>query len=217
MKTPTLCLISLITLLLPASLQARAWKEAGSDRTLEGEYVKTEGDQVVIRKTGGNTVKIALSKLSDEDQKFVADKAAPKEDAAASDKDVFKWETDFELAKKRAKEEKKDMLLDFNGSDWCGWCIKLKKEVFDMPAFQEYAKKNLIMVDLDYPHQKVLPEKEKAQNEKLQQEYQIQGFPTIILLNSKGREVARTGYQEGGPDKYVEHVKGLLKGKKEKE
>ena len=67
------------------------------------------------------------------------------------------------------------------------------------------------MVELDFPKKTPLEEKLKEQNEKLQEEYKIQGFPTIILLNSKGREVARTGYQEGGPDKYVEHVKGLLK------
>ena len=209
MKTPALCLISLISVILPATLHARAWKEAGSDRTLEGDYVRTEGEQVVIRKAGGTTVKIALAKLSEEDQKFVAAQAAPKEEAA--DKDVFKWETDFELAKQRAKDEKKDLLVDFTGSDWCGWCIRLKKEVFDQPAFQEYAKKNLIMVELDYPRKKVLPEKEKKQNEELAKKYEIQGYPTILLLNSKGREVARTGYQEGGPEKYIEHVKELLK------
>ena len=209
MKAPAFGFISLIALILPATLQARAWKEASSDRSIEGDYVRTEGEQVVIRKSGGTTVKIALSKLSEEDQKFVAAQAAPKEEAV--DKDVFKWETDFELAKKRAKEEKKDILVDFTGSDWCGWCIKLKKEVFDQTGFQEYAKKNLIMVELDYPRKKELPAAEKEQNAKLAKEYEIEGYPTILLLNSKGREVARTGYQEGGPEKYIEHVKELLK------
>lgn len=209
MKAPTLSLISLIAVILPATLQARSWKEAGSDRTLEGDYVRTEGEQVVIRKVGGTTVKVALSKLSEEDQKFVTTQAAPKEGAAG--KDVFKWETDFELAKQRAKDENKAILVDFTGSDWCGWCIKLKKEVFDQAAFQEYAKTNLIMVELDYPRKKVLPEKEKKQNEELAKKFEIEGYPTILLLNSKGREVARTGYQEGGPEKYIEHVKGLLK------
>jgi len=209
MKTPTLCLISLISAILPATLHARPWKEAASDRTLEGDYVRTEGDQVIIRKAGGSTVKIALSKLSAEDQKFVAEQTPAKEEAV--DKDVFKWETDFELAKQRAKDEKKDLLVDFTGTDWCSWCIKLKKEVFDQPAFQEYAKKNLIMVELDYPRKKVLPEKLKKQNAELAEKYEIQGYPTILLLNSKGREVARTGYQEGGPEKYIDHLKSLLK------
>ena len=211
MKTPAFCLISLISVILPATLQARPWKEAGSDRSLEGDYVRTEGDQVVIRKSGGSTIKIALSKLSAEDQKFVSTQAPAKEDAAAVDKDVFKWETDFELAKQRAKDEKKDMLVDFTGSDWCGWCIKLKQEVFDQPAFQEYAKKHLIMVELDYPRKKVLPDKEKKQNTELAEKYEIQGYPTILLLNSKGREVARTGYRKDGPEEYIEHLKRLLK------
>jgi thioredoxin-related protein len=209
MKTPALSLISLISVILPTTLQARPWKEAASDRTLEGDYVRTEGDQVIIRKTGGSTFKIALSKLSEEDRKFVAEQAPAKEEAV--DKDVFKWETDFELAKQRAKDEKKDLLVDFTGTDWCSWCIKLKKEVFDQPAFQEYAKKNLIMVELDYPRKKVLPEKLKEQNKELAEKYEIQGYPTILLLNSKGREVARTGYQEGGPEKYIDHLKSLLK------
>jgi thioredoxin-related protein len=210
MKTPAICLISLISGLLPATLQARSWKEAGSDRTLEGDYVRTEGDQVVIRKAGGTTVKITLSKLSEEDQKFAGEQQpAAKEEA--TDKDVFKWETDFELAKQRAKDEKKDILVDFTGTDWCSWCIKLKKEVFDQPAFQEYAKKNLIMVELDFPRKKVLDEKLKKQNAELAEKYEVQGYPTILLLNSKGREVARTGYQEGGPEKYIDHVKELLK------
>jgi thioredoxin-related protein len=209
MKAPVFCLLPLISAILPATLQAKTWREAGSDRTVEGDYVRTEGEQVVIRKPSGTTFKIALSKLSEEDQKFVAAQAPAKE--AAADKDVFKWETDFELAKQRAKDEKKDILVDFTGTDWCSWCIKLKKEVFDQPAFQEYAKKNLIMVELDFPRKKVLDEKLKKQNAELAEKYEVQGYPTILLLNSKGREVARTGYQEGGPEKYIEHVKELLK------
>ena len=209
MKAPVICLLSLLSAILPATLHAKTWKESGSDRSVEGDYVRTDGDQVIIRKAGGTTFKIALSKLSEEDQKFVASQAPAKE--AAADKDAFKWETDFELAKQRAKDEKKDMLVDFTGSDWCTWCIKLKKEVFDQPAFQEYAKKHLIMVELDYPRKKVLPEKEKKQNEELAKKYEIQGFPSVLLFNSNGRKVAQTGYQEGGPEKYIEHVKSLLK------
>lgn len=211
MKTSLFCIVSLVSLSLPATLHARTWKEAETGRSLEGDYVRTEGEQVVIRKANGTTLKVALSKLSEEDKKFVADQAAPKEEDPAADKDVFKWETDFELAKQRAKDENKDILVDFTGSDWCGWCIKLKKEVFDKPEFQEYAAKKLIMVELDFPRKKQLPEKEKEQNQKLAEKYDIQGYPTILLLNSKGREVARTGYQEGGPEKYIEHVKELLK------
>ena len=196
-------------MILPASLEARSWKEAGSDRTLEGEYSRTDGDQVVIVRKNGTSIKVPLAKLSDEDKKFVAELSAPKPDPAKVD--VFKWETDLEVAKKRAKDEDKVILADFTGSDWCGWCIKLKKEVFDKPEFKEYAKKHLVMLELDFPHEKRLPAKEKEQNEKLSQEFKVEGFPTILLMNAKGKEVGRTGYQDGGPEKYVEHLKGLLK------
>ena len=209
MKLHSLCLISAASMILSASLEARSWKEAGSGRSLEGEYSRTDGDQVVIIRANGTSVKIPLAKLSDEDKKFVTEQSAPKPEGASTEE--FKWETDWEVAKKRAKDENKQILVDFTGSDWCGWCIKLKKEVFDKPEFQEYAKKNLVMLELDFPHKKQLPAKEKEQNEKLSQEFNVEGFPTILLTNARGKEVGRTGYQEGGPAAYVEHLKGLLK------
>ena len=181
---------------------------------MEGEYSKTEGEQIIIIKPNGSSVRIPLEKLSGEDKKFVAEKVAAKTGllkAETAEKEVFKWETDLQVAKKRAKDENKKILADFTGSDWCGWCIRLKKEVFDMPEFQEYAKKHLIMLELDYPKQKELPAKLKEQNHKLAQEFKVEGFPTILLMNSKGREINRTGYQEGGPEKYIEHLKELLK------
>lgn len=215
MKSSSILLLSTLFFILPVSLEARSWKEAGSDRTVVGDFVKTEGDQVVIVRSSGSTLKIPLSKLSEDDQKFVADQAAAKAkadaDAAAAKTNVFKWETDLEVAKQRAKDENKTILMDFTGSDWCGWCIKLKDEVFDKPEFQEYAKKHLVMLELDYPRGKKLPSKEKEQNAKLKDEYKIKGYPTIILVSASGKEKARTGYVEGGPAKYVDHLKELLK------
>ncbi len=210
MKRSVICALSAVSILLPASLEAKTWKEAGSERSLEGEYSKTDGDNVVITRPNGTTVKIALSKLTEEDRKFVAAQtAAAKPEAGAAD--VFKWETDFEIAKKRAKDEHKTILADFTGSDWCGWCIKLKKEVFDQPEFQEYAKKHFVMLELDFPRKKELPPKEKEQNDKLSEEFKVDGFPTVLLLNARGKEISRTGYQAGGPGKYVEHLKELIK------
>ncbi len=209
MKKNTIHLLSAVSLIFSTSLEARSWKEAGSDRTLEGEYSRTEGDQVIIIRPNGNSVKIPLTKLTEDDKKFVAEQAATKPETTVND--TFKWETDLEVAKKRAKDEHKEILADFTGSDWCGWCIKLKKEVFDQTEFQEYAKKHLVMLELDFPHQKQLPAKEKEQNEKLSEEFKVEGFPTVLLMNAKGKEINRTGYQDGGPAKYVEHLKELLK------
>jgi thioredoxin-related protein len=120
------------------------------------------------------------------------------------------WVTDFGKASETAKASNRYMLLDFSGSDWCGWCIKLDKEVFSQKAFEKYAKDNLVCVLLDFPRQKALKKELKDQNTELQQKYQIRGFPTVIVLSPDGEKVAQTGYQAGGADRYVEHLKGFI-------
>lgn len=121
------------------------------------------------------------------------------------------WGTSFEAAKKVSAERGIPILADFSGSDWCGWCIKLEKEVFSKAAFKDYAKTNVVLLLVDFPRRKTLGTELKSQNQKLAQTYGIEGFPTVLLLDSTGKELARTGYQPGGAEKYVEHLKSLLK------
>ena len=123
------------------------------------------------------------------------------------------WITDFELAKKAAAEKNVPILADFSGSDWCGWCIKLDKEVFSQKEFQDYAKDGLILFLADFPRSKPQSDELKKQDKGLAERYGIQGFPTVLLLNAKGEVTAETGYQPGGAKKYVEHIKDLLKKK----
>ncbi|MDP6636259.1 MAG: thioredoxin family protein [Phycisphaerae bacterium] len=126
------------------------------------------------------------------------------------------WVTDFEAAKASAKTSGKYMLVDFTGSDWCGWCIRLKKEVFSQDHFKTEAPKNFILVELDFPRDKSkLTPKLIAQNNKLKEKYSISGYPTIFLMDAEGKVFAKTGYRAGGPEKYVEHLNSLVKGKKE--
>ncbi len=127
------------------------------------------------------------------------------------------WMEDFEAAKAKASAEGKDLLIDFTGSDWCGWCIKLKSEVFDQEAFKTAAPKIFVLVELDYPQQKPQSDAIKAQNQKLQGEFGIEGFPTIYLTDAQGRPYARTGYQAGGPEKYLEHLAELQKTRAERD
>jgi len=119
------------------------------------------------------------------------------------------WMEDFEAARSKAEKEKKDILIDFTGSDWCGWCIKLKQEVFDQPAFLKAAPANFVLVELDFPRAKSQPEKIKKQNQALAAKFNVSGYPSIYLVDSKGRPYAKTGYQAGGPEKYLEHINGL--------
>jgi thiol-disulfide isomerase/thioredoxin len=119
------------------------------------------------------------------------------------------WVTDFEAAKKTAAEGKKDLLLDFTGSDWCPPCIKLTQEVLSQESFIASAKEKFVLVELDFPRKKVLAPELKAQNQALQKQYQIKGYPTIILCDATGKPYAKTGFRPGGPEKYTEHLDEL--------
>ena len=119
------------------------------------------------------------------------------------------WLTDLPKAQAKAKEEKKLVMLDFTGSDWCGWCIKLNKEVFSKPEFAEYATKNLVLVEVDFPRTKKLSAEQKKANAALQEKYKIQGYPTIIVLNSDGKKVGELGYEPGGPKPFIAGLEKL--------
>ena len=120
------------------------------------------------------------------------------------------WLTDLSVVQAKAKEEGKPILMDFTGSDWCGWCIKLKKEVFSKPAFIDYANEHLILMTVDFPNRKQQEESLKDQNNILMDAYNVKGFPTIILVDAEGKVLGETGYRRGGPEPYVEHLKSLL-------
>jgi protein disulfide-isomerase len=121
------------------------------------------------------------------------------------------WDDNYEKALEKAKAEKKMVLLDFTGSDWCGWCMKLDKEVFSKKEFKDYAKDNLVLVEVDFPQQKRLPKKTQEQNEKLQKEHSVRGYPTIIVLDSEGKKVGQLGYMEGGPAPFIAKLDELKK------
>jgi len=101
------------------------------------------------------------------------------------------WLTDLPKALAKAKDEKKLVLLDFTGSDWCGWCIKFNKEVLATPEFKQYANKNLVLVELDFPRRKALSPELKKANEALKDKYRVDGFPTFVVLNGDGGAVVR--------------------------
>ncbi len=134
-----------------------------------------------------------------------------------SKSEAINWETDFEKASSDAKDSGKYMLLDFSGSDWCGWCIRLEKEVFSQDAFKDFAKENLVCVLVDFPRAKKQTDELKKQNMHLAQEYNIRGYPTIIILSPGGTPVGKTGYLQGGPWEYARHLKEIIEDNKEKQ
>ena len=124
--------------------------------------------------------------------------------------DNLNWEDNLETALQKAKAENKAVLVNFTGSDWCQWCIKLSDEVFSKSEFEDYAEDNLILVRLDFPRSIEQSTETKTYNNQLAQRYGVQGFPTILLFNSQGQMVLQTGYLPGGPVTYVEHLKNKL-------
>ena len=122
----------------------------------------------------------------------------------------LEWHTDLAKAQAKAKAEKKMVLIDFTGSDWCGFCIKQQKEVFNTPEFAEYAKKNLILVEIDFPNKKEQSAEVKAANKKLKEEYAVRGFPTLVLLDSNGKKLGQeVGYGGGGPKAVIAKLEQL--------
>ena len=121
------------------------------------------------------------------------------------------WLTDLPKAQAMAKEEKKMVLLDFTGSDWCGWCIKLHKEVFSQSEFAEYAGKNLVLVEVDFPRGKKQSAELKKANSALQRKYRIEGYPTIIVLDGNGKKIGELGYMKGGPTAFIAELEKIKK------
>ncbi len=122
------------------------------------------------------------------------------------------WFTDVPTAMDKARRENKIVMLDFTGSDWCGWCQRLKREVFDQPEFVAFAQENLVMVEVDFPHNKPQNPEQQSANRELAERYHIEGFPTLIYLNAVGQQVAIGGYIAGGPKNFIartEQIPGI--------
>ena len=120
------------------------------------------------------------------------------------------WLTSWDEAVKQSKSTGKPILIDFTGSDWCGWCIKLKKEVFDTAEFQAWAKKRVILLECDFPQNKPQSAQVKKQNEELSTKYNIEGYPTILFVDAKGAVLGQYGYDEGGPKTWTANADKML-------
>jgi len=113
------------------------------------------------------------------------------------------WFTDAEAAQAKAKVENKLVLLNFTGSDWCIWCQRLKRDVFDKPEFAQFAQSKLVLVEVDFPRNKTLAEAQKQANARLDKTYRINSYPTIILLDPHGKIIGRMGYLFGGASAFI--------------
>ena len=116
------------------------------------------------------------------------------------------WLEHAPTALAKAQKEGKYLLIDFTGSDWCGWCIKLDEEVFDQDAFKTEAPRHFVLLKLDFPRGRRLSAELRKQNEEWRERYGVRGFPTVYLADAAGRPYARTGYRQGGAEAYLRHL-----------
>src|SRR5574343_11696 len=131
------------------------------------------------------------------------------------------WNTDMSKATDISIKENKPMFLFFTGSDWCGWCIRLQKEVFKTPEFIKWAKENVVLVELDFPRKNEQTDAVKMQNAQLQQQLQVRGYPTVWFVSAVKTDEGKvnltalgsTGYVTGGHEKWLEGANQIIKKK----
>ena len=123
------------------------------------------------------------------------------------------WLSDYKKAQQEAKTSNKFLLLDFTGSDWCGWCKRLEKEILSQSQFENYARENLVLLEVDFPRAKPQSPELRKQNQELAQQYQIEGFPTIVVLDGDGQKLWQyDGYFPDGPAAFIAQLEKLRKG-----
>lgn len=129
------------------------------------------------------------------------------------------WHTDMAQAADLSMKENKPLMLFFTGSDWCGWCIRLQKEVFKTADFTKWANENVILVELDFPKRTVQDETLRQQNYQIQQIFRVNSYPTVWIVNPQKTEdgkvnlsaLGRTGYVAGGSEKWIAEANTILK------
>lgn len=122
------------------------------------------------------------------------------------------WLLSYDEALKESKESGKPILIDFTGSDWCGWCVRLHDEVFSKQEFANWAKENVVLLEVDFPQNKTQSPELQAQNRELKRRFGIRGFPTIVFLNNDEKELGRYGYDRGGPTVWTAKADMIIAG-----
>lgn len=146
------------------------------------------------------------------DQPSVQPPDESREQSAAEQSSGLPWGTDLPGALNQARSDNKMVLLDFTGSDWCPWCIKFDHDVLSTGEFADYAKSKLVLVQLDFPRTKPQSDDLKQANAALAKRFNVDGYPTYVLLNPAGNELGRqVGYREGGPDAFIAELDGFSK------
>jgi len=143
-----------------------------------------------------------------------ANEAAQANEVQTAGASVGHWTMDLEAAKQLAKEKGLPLMLNFTGSDWCGWCKLMDKNVFAQASWKEYAAENALLVTLDFPKNKsIVPENYVDRNKALKEQFGVRGYPTYVILDSDG--ATKIGQLGAGRDKtpqsFIAEFKGVVR------
>ena len=129
---------------------------------------------------------------------------------ALNEPESGEWLTSYEQAKEISLATGKPILADFTGSDWCHWCKKLDKEVFDKREFKAWAAENVVLLELDTPRYGSQPEIIQRQNERLAKQFQVSSYPTVLLIGGDEQVLGKLGYVKGGPGEWIAQAESQL-------
>jgi thioredoxin-related protein len=135
------------------------------------------------------------------------------ENRAAATSTASTWSTDYKKAQNEARASHKLVLINFTGSDWCGYCIQLDRAILSQPQFKDYANRNLILLEIDFPRRKPQSVEVRKQNQELAERYQVEGFPTLVVLDGEGKTLWRyDGMYTGGVAAFLAELDKVRKG-----
>ncbi|MBA3684981.1 MAG: thioredoxin family protein [Planctomycetes bacterium] len=173
-------------------------------RRLIGNYDRERGVLVLLNEKTGKRqgeMRVKLEDVASTKPMEITPQATQPHGANGS------WLTDYAKARTVATATKRPILIDFTGSDWCGWCVKLDAEVFAKKEFKEWAKDRVVLLKIDFPRRTPLPAAVQAANDQLAQKFGVTGYPTVHVIDAASETSLRKwGYQEGGPQKWVEQM-----------
>jgi len=212
MFIPTMKIIRTFSLLTVLALPLSAVEVGDSYEKVVAEKgapaTKLQAGETMVLNYGDQRIKLKSGKVVEVNSKLPAVAVAePSASAPAIGAGV--WTTNYAAALAQARGTGGKVFLFFTGSDWCGWCKRLDREILSTSQFKAYAGQNLILVKLDFPRGIPQSDTEKAQNGQLAQRFKIEGYPTVVVVNGQGKELGRLGYQEGGPGPFIEELKKL--------
>jgi len=185
----------------------RTWTNP-EGKTVRARMLSHTKSSVTLMTESGATYILPFEKLSREDVEYVKAKQAA---ATAPDYDGG-WVEDFEEAKNIANAERKPILMLFTGSDWCGYCITLEKNVLSQPEFKTYAREHLVLMLVDFPRRSSQKRLVQKANRALLREYGVSGYPTLILVDEKGRNARRVS-RGSTPEGFIQNLEQVVDGK----